>query len=67
MAASRASSTPRDLQFLDQIGGAGEEDAPAILDEAEANCSGQMGFATAGRAEQDQVGASSNCLRRQAP
>ena len=47
---------PRDLQFLDQICGAGEEDAPAIPDQAEADGGGQMRFSTTGRAEQDQVG-----------
>ena len=47
----------RDLQFLDQIGGAGEENAPAILDQAKADGGSQMCFAPAGRAEQDQVGA----------
>lgn len=43
----------RDLQFLDEIGGAGEEDAPAILGEAKADGGSQMGFAASGRAEQD--------------
>ena len=45
-----------DLQFLDQIGGSGEEHAPAILDEAKADGGSQMGFAAAGRSEQDQLG-----------
>ncbi len=43
-----------DLQFLDEVGGAGDEDAPdfrdrAILDQAKADGGGQMGFAAAGR------------------
>lgn len=37
---------PRDLQFLNQIDGAGEENAPTILDEADGGS--QMGFAPAG-------------------
>ncbi len=47
----------RDLQLLDEIGGAGEEDAPAILDEGEADGRGEMALAAAGRPEQEQVGA----------
>ncbi len=46
-----------DLQFLDQIRGAGEQDAPAIFDQREADCRCQMGFTPARWTEQDEVGA----------
>ena len=47
----------RDLELLDEIGGAGEQHAPAVLDQGEADGRGEMAFAAARRAEQDQVGA----------
>ena len=47
----------RDLQPLDEIGGAGEQHAPAVLDEREADGCRQMALAAAGRAEQQQIGA----------
>ena len=39
----------RDLKLLNEIGGAGEEDAPSILDQGEADGGGEMAFAAAGR------------------
>ena len=44
-----------DLQLLDEVGGAGEEHAPAVLDQAEANGGREMALAAAGRAEDQQV------------
>ena len=49
--------TARDLQLLDKIGGAGEEHAPAVLDQPDADGGREMGFAAARRAEADDVGA----------
>ena len=46
----------RDLQLLDEIGGAGEQHPPAFLDQRQADRRGQVRFAAAGWAEQDQVG-----------
>ena len=57
MAALEAEFAPRDLELLDEIGGAGEEHPPAILDEGEADGRGEMALSAAGRAEQEQVGA----------
>ena len=57
MAASRASSRRATCRLLDEVGGAGEEDAPAVLDEGEADGGGKMALAAAGRPEQEQVGA----------
>ena len=57
MAALERELAPGDLQLLDEIGGAGEQHAPAVLDEGEADGSGEMALAAAGRAEQQQVGA----------
>jgi hypothetical protein len=37
------------LQPLDEIGGAGEQNAPAVLDKSEAQCRREMAFAAAGR------------------
>jgi len=48
--------TPGDLEPLHQIGRAREQDAPTILDQREADGSGQMGLAATRRAEQDEVG-----------
>jgi hypothetical protein len=47
----------RDLEALDQIGGAGEEHAPAVLDQAAADGGGQVALAPARRAEHENVGA----------
>ncbi len=47
----------RDLQLLDQIRGAGEQDAPAVLDQRQTDGCGEMTFATARRAEHQHVGA----------
>ena len=46
---------PCDLEALDEIGGAGEEHAPAVLDQAEADGGGQMTLAAARRAKDEQV------------
>jgi hypothetical protein len=46
-----------DLELLDEIGGAGIEHAPSILDQSEADGGSQMAFSAAGRTEQKQVGA----------
>ena len=46
-----------DLELLDEVGGAGEEDAPAVLDEGEADGRGQVALSAAGRPEEEQVGA----------
>ena len=45
------------LQLLNEIRGAGEQHAPAILDQSQADRRGEMAFAAAGWPEQDQVGA----------
>ncbi len=47
----------RDLQALDQIAGAHEQNAPSIVDEGEADGCRQMALAAAGRAEQQEIGA----------
>ena len=47
--------TPCDLKPLHEIGGAGEEHAPAVLDEAQADGRGEVALAAAGRAEDEQV------------
>ena len=44
-----------DLEALDEVGGAGEHHAPAILDEPEADGGGQMALAATWRAEHEQV------------
>jgi len=44
-----------DLEALDEVGGASEQDAPAILDEPEADGGGQMTFSAARWAEHEQV------------
>ena len=56
----------RDLQLLDEVGGAGEQHAPAVLDEGQADGRREMALAAAGRAEQEQVGAllQPGCRRR---
>ena len=53
---------PRDLELLDEIGGAGEQDAPSVLDQGEADGCGEMALAAAGWAEQEQIGALANQL-----
>jgi hypothetical protein len=47
--------SPCDLQALDEVGGAGEEHAPAVLDEPEADGGGQMALSAARRAEDEEV------------
>jgi hypothetical protein len=46
---------PSDLELLDQIGGAGKEHAPAVLDEPEADGGGEMRFPTARGTKHEQV------------
>jgi len=46
-----------DLQALDEISRAGEQDAPAPVDEGEAKSRRQVAFSAAGRPEQQQIGA----------
>jgi hypothetical protein len=46
-----------DLQTLDEIGSAGEQRAPAVFDEGEAESCCQMTLASTGRPEQQQIGA----------
>ena len=57
MAASSAEFAARDLELLHQVGGAGEQHAPAVLHQREADGGGQMRFAAAGPTEQQQIGA----------
>src|ERR1700730_18389250 len=45
-----------DLQALDEIARAHEQYAPSILDERESDGCRQMAFASAGRAEQQEIG-----------
>ena len=47
---------PGNLEPLHQIGSAGEQDAPTIFDQRQADGGCQMGLAATGRAEQDEVG-----------
>src|SRR6266403_3083486 len=49
--------TPCDLEPLHEIGGAGEQDTPSVLDESKAEGGAEMRFATAGRAEDQKIGA----------
>ncbi len=49
--------TSRHLELLHEIGGAGEQDAPSVLNEGEADRCRQVALAAAGRAEQEQIGA----------
>jgi hypothetical protein len=46
-----------EAKFLDEVGCAGEEHAPAVLDKSEADGGRQMALAAAGRAEEEQIGA----------
>ena len=46
-----------DLELLDEVGGAGEQHAPAVFDQRQADGGGEMGLAAAGSAEQDEIGA----------
>ena len=48
--------TSSDLEFLDNIGGAGEENPPAVFDQGETEGGREMAFAAAGWSEQDEVG-----------
>ncbi|MGY3239988.1 hypothetical protein ACVMAJ_006878 [Bradyrhizobium sp. USDA 4448] len=47
----------RQLELLHEIGGPGEEDAPSVLDEGQADRCRQVALSAAGRAEQQQIGA----------
>ena len=47
----------RDLQALDEIAGAHEQHAPSVLDESESDGCRKMALASAGRAEQQEIGA----------
>ena len=40
---------PRDLEFLHEVGGSGEQHAPALFDQRQAERRGQMRFSAAGR------------------
>ena len=40
--------TARDLELLDEVGGAGEHDPPAVLDESKADGRGEMALAATG-------------------
>ena len=58
MAASKCQvRAASDLEPLHQVGGAGEQDAPALFHQRQADGGGQMGFAAARSADQEQVGA----------
>ena len=47
----------RDLQALNEIAGAFEQHAPSVLDEREPDGYREMALASAGRAEQQEIGA----------
>src|SRR5881227_3890125 len=47
----------RDLQALDEIAGSHEQHAPSVLDECEADGGRKMALASAGRTEQQEIGA----------
>src|SRR3546814_8686709 len=49
--------TAGNLKFLDQVGGAGKQDAPAIFDQHKADCGCQMGFTPTRWTKEDEVGA----------
>ena len=55
MADSEREFAAGDLQALDEVGGAGEQHAPAVLDQAEADGGREMALAAAWRAEHEQV------------
>ena len=57
MAAFERQFAARDLQPLDEIAGAHEQHAPAVLDESEPEGCRKMALAAAGRAEQQDIGA----------
>ena len=48
---------PRELELLDEVGGAGKRHPPSVLDQGEPDCRREMGFSPARRPEQVQVGA----------
>ncbi len=48
---------PGDLQLLDEVGGPGEEDAPSVFDEREAESRREMRLFDAGRTKQQKIGA----------
>ena len=45
-----------ELKLLHEVGGAGEQDAPALFDQGQTERRGQMGFASAGRPEAEEIG-----------
>jgi len=47
----------RDLEFLHEVGGSGEQHAPAFLDQRQAERRRQMRFSAAGRPEAEKIGA----------
>ena len=49
--------TAGNLKFLDQVGSAGKQDAPAIFDQRKADCGCQMGFTPTRWTKEDEVGA----------
>ena len=57
IAASRSEIAPRDLEFLHEVGGSGEQHAPAVFDQGEAERRRQMRFSAAGRAKTQEIGA----------
>src|SRR5258708_1257964 len=57
MAASSERSRRAIWSRLHEIGGAGEQDTPSVLDESKAEGGAEMRFATAGRAEDQKIGA----------
>jgi len=50
----------RDLQALDEVGGAHEQRAPSVLDERKPDGCGKMALASAGRAKEQEIGAPLN-------
>ncbi len=49
--------TARDLEFLHEVGGSGEQDAPAVFNQRQTDRRSEMGFPAAGSTDQDQIGA----------
>ena len=49
--------TAGELQFLHQIGAAGKQYAPTVLNQGQADGGGEMAFAATRGTEQDQIGA----------
>src|SRR6476660_8149874 len=48
--------TPRDLKLLDEVGRAGEQHTPAVLDQRKADGRGEMTLSAARRAEHEDIG-----------